>query len=39
LLSPKKIQLYAGGFAIRGRYGNGSEVRAGAIWYIVHTNI
>jgi hypothetical protein len=35
MVLPKKIQLYAGGSAIRGSYGNGSEVRAGANWYIL----
>jgi hypothetical protein len=31
---PKRIQVYLSGSAIRGRYGNGSEVRAGASWFI-----
>jgi DUF3011 family protein len=32
---PKTVQVYLGGSAIRGRYGNASEVRAGANWYPV----
>jgi DUF3011 family protein len=32
---PKTLQVYAGGSAIRGIYGNGSEVRAGVNWYPV----
>jgi hypothetical protein len=32
---PKTLQLYAGGSAIRGIYGNASELRAGLNWYIV----
>jgi len=31
---PKRIQVYLSGSAIRGRYGNTSEVRAGASWFI-----
>ena len=29
------LQVYLSGAAIRGRYGNASEVRAGANWYVV----
>jgi hypothetical protein len=29
------LQVYLSGAAIRGRYGNSSEVRAGANWYVV----
>jgi hypothetical protein len=32
---PKTLQIYASGSAIRGRYGNASEVRAGFNWYFV----
>ena len=32
---PKALQVYAGGSAIRGHYGNASEFRAGANWYVV----
>ena len=32
---PKTLQVYVGGSAIRGHYGNASEVRAGANWYVV----
>jgi Protein of unknown function (DUF3011) len=32
---PKTIQVYVSGSAIRGIYGNSSEVRAGANWYVV----
>jgi Protein of unknown function (DUF3011) len=32
---PKTVQVYLSGSAIRGRYGNSSEVRAGANWYVV----
>lgn len=35
MVVPKAVQLYAGASAIRGRYGNGSELRAGANWYFV----
>ena len=35
MIVPKAVQAYAGGSAIRGRYGNASEVRAGANWYFV----
>jgi hypothetical protein len=31
----KTLQVYLSGSAIRGRYGNSSEVRAGMNWYIV----
>jgi hypothetical protein len=30
---PKIVQVYAGGSEIRGRFGDGSEVRAGVNWY------
>jgi hypothetical protein len=32
---PKTLQVYLSGAAIRGRYGNSSEVRAGFNWYVV----
>jgi hypothetical protein len=32
---PKALQVYLSGSAIRGRYGNSSEVRAGLNWYFV----
>jgi len=32
---PKALQVYLSGAAIRGRYGNSSEVRAGFNWYVV----
>jgi hypothetical protein len=32
---PKVLQVYAGTSAIRGVYGNASEFRAGANWYVV----
>ena len=32
---PKKLQVYLSGSAIKGRYGNSSELRAGANWYVV----
>jgi hypothetical protein len=32
---PKTLQVYLSGAAIRGRYGNSSEVRAGANWYVL----
>ncbi|HSF14770.1 MAG TPA: DUF3011 domain-containing protein [Vicinamibacteria bacterium] len=35
MLLPKTLQAYFSGSAIRGRYGNASEVRAGANWYFV----
>jgi hypothetical protein len=35
MLVPKTLQLYLGGAAIRGRYGNSSEARAGANWYVL----
>jgi hypothetical protein len=31
---PKTLQVYLSGAAIRGRYGNSSEVRAGLNWYV-----
>jgi hypothetical protein len=31
---PKTVQVYLSGAAIRGRYGNSSELRAGANWYL-----
>jgi hypothetical protein len=34
MVVPKVLQVYLSGSAIRGRYGNGSEVRAGASWYL-----
>jgi hypothetical protein len=33
---PKTLQVYASGSAIRGHYGNASEFRAGANWYVVN---
>jgi hypothetical protein len=35
MVVPRVLQVYLGGSAIRGRYGNGSEVRAGLNWYLV----
>ena len=35
MVVPKALQVYLGGSAIRGRYGDASEVRAGANWYVV----
>jgi hypothetical protein len=35
MVVPKTLQAYLSGSAIRGRYGNASEVRAGANWYFV----
>ena len=35
MVVPKTLQAYLSGGAIRGRYGNSSEVRAGVNWYIV----
>jgi hypothetical protein len=35
MIVPKVLQGYVSGAAIRGRYGNSSEIRAGANWYIV----
>ena len=35
MVVPKTLQVYLSGSAIQGRYGNASEVRAGANWYIV----
>ena len=35
MVVPKVLQAYLSGAAIRGRYGNSSEVRAGANWYVV----
>jgi hypothetical protein len=32
---PKRLQAYVSGAAIRGLYGNSSEVRAGANWYVI----
>jgi hypothetical protein len=31
---PKTVQVYLSGAAIRGRFGNSSELRAGANWYL-----
>jgi len=35
MVVPKVLQVYLSGSAIRGRYGDASEVRAGANWYVV----
>ena len=35
MVVPKALQVYLSGSAIRGRYGDASEVRAGANWYVV----
>jgi hypothetical protein len=35
MVVPKTLQVYLSGSAIRGRYGNASEVRAGVNWYFV----
>ena len=35
MVVPKSLQVYLSGSAIRGRYGNGSELRAGANWYFI----
>jgi hypothetical protein len=35
MVVPKILQAYLSGAEIRGRYGDSSEVRAGASWYIV----
>ncbi len=35
MLIPKTVQVYLSGSAIQGRYGDGSEVRAGVNWYVV----
>jgi hypothetical protein len=35
MLVPKTIQAYLSGSAIRGDYGNASEIRAGVNWYVV----
>src|SRR5262249_53112109 len=35
MVVPKTLQVYLSGGAIRGVYGNGSEVRAGLNWYFV----
>jgi hypothetical protein len=35
MVVPRKIQVYLSGSAIRGPYGNASEVRAGANWYVL----
>ena len=32
---PKTLQVYLSGSEILGRYGDGSEVRAGFNWYVV----
>jgi hypothetical protein len=33
MVVPKILQVYLSGSAIRGRFGDGSELRAGANWY------
>jgi hypothetical protein len=35
MLVPRTLQAYLSGSAIRGAYGNASEVRAGVNWYVV----
>jgi hypothetical protein len=35
MVVPKSLQVYLSGSAIRGLYGNASELRAGANWYVV----
>ena len=35
MVVPRVLQAYLGGSAIRGRYGDGSEVRAGLNWYLL----
>jgi hypothetical protein len=35
MVVPRVLQSYLSGSAIRGRYGNGSEVRAGLNWYLL----
>ena len=35
MIVPRTIQAYLSGSAIRGIYGNASEVRAGVNWYVV----
>jgi hypothetical protein len=35
MVVPRALQVYLSGSAIRGRYGNSSEVRAGLNWYVV----
>ena len=35
MVVPKTLQPYVSGAAIRGRYGNASEVRAGVNWYVL----
>jgi len=35
MVVPKTLQVYLSGSAIRGRYGDASEVRAGMNWYVV----
>ena len=35
MVLPKTVQVYLSGSDIRGHYGNGSEIRAGANWFIV----
>jgi len=36
MVVPKVVQVYVGGSEIRGPYGNSSEIRAGANWYVKH---
>lgn len=36
MVVPKVLQVYLSGSGIRGPYGNASEVRAGANWYVKH---
>ena len=35
MVLPKTIQAYVSGSEIRGRFGNASEIRAGANWYVM----
>jgi hypothetical protein len=35
MVVPRFLQVYLSGAAIRGRYGNSSEIRGGANWYVV----
>ena len=35
MVLPKAVQVYLSGSEILGQYGNGSEIRAGANWYIL----
>ena len=35
MVLPKTVQVYLSGSEILGQYGNGSEIRAGANWYIL----